>query len=106
MPSGKVQCTEYTAFKFGCDLAGKLCQLFGIICVRTPGGKLPEDGVFGNSGNRSHAYKSATFKRILQLGQGVIPLPIAVNAVKNSLRPIGCNLFETLNGDLRYSSGK
>ena len=103
MPSDKVQRTEYTAFKLDSDLAGKLCQLFGIVCARTPGCKLPEDGVFGNSGNRSHADKTAIFKRILKFGQGVIPLPIAINTIQDRFRPITGNLFDPFNSN-RWNS--
>ena len=106
MTSGKVQLSEHAAIEFCRNLVGKIRKFFGIVSIWTTGGELPEDGVFSNSGDRRHANKTASLKGVLQLSQSVIPLPIAVNAVKNSLRPIGCNLFETLNGDLRYSSGK
>ena len=77
--SVKIQRTEYTTFKFGCDFIGKLCQLFCIVPIRTPGGKLTEDGVFGNGGDCSHADEATSFKGVLQLGQSVIPLTVAVN---------------------------
>ena len=62
MTSGKIQIPAHTAIKFFSDFPGKFRKLFRIVCIWTTGGKLPEDGVFGNSGNRRHANKSASFK--------------------------------------------
>ena len=46
MASGKIQRAINTVFKFGCDFIGKLCQLFGIVIIRTPSSKLPEHKCF------------------------------------------------------------
>ena len=99
---GKVQRTEYTAFKLYRDFPGKLCQLPSW----TPGGKLPEDGVFSNNSDCSHADEAASFKRVLQVVQSIISVTVAVNAVKDSLRAIGSNLSNAFNGDLYNSPRK
>ncbi len=105
MTSGKVQLSENAAVKFFGDFSGKFRKLQCIFFIWTTGSKLPENGVFSNSSDRRHTNKSATFKSILQFGQSIIPLPIAINTIQDHFRPITRNL-EPLNGNLRNPPGK
>ena len=83
--SFQLQLSENAAFQLLPDFSGKGRQLLFILRIGSSRRIAAEEGMLCHRGHRRRADKAGAFQSILQLRQGILPGPVAVNADQHSI---------------------